>query len=316
MQQHSLLLHAPRRLGWVAEELPPPGPRELLARTIAGAVSVGAELPQYRGGERGARAPAYPRMTGYESLAEVVACGEQVAEFSPGDRIIAFYGHRSAATVQASRAVPVPGDIPDSLALLAILACDAAKGVAKLGLRSGDAVLIGGAGTMGLLALFNLLARGIRAVDVLEPLPARRRLALALGARAVFEPASSQVPAESYACGVECSSRDAAFAVLQEALAANGRICILADGNLEPLTLTPAFHAKELAVVGSSDGLDYRQYAAWFWDRLRENGTPLAQLFEEHADAQELPRVFERMARGETMPLKVFVRYDPAAPEK
>jgi alcohol dehydrogenase len=89
-----------------------------------------------------------------------------------------------------------------------------------------------------------------------------------------------------------------------------GRICVLADGNLEPLTLTPAFHAKELAVVGSSDGLDYQQYALWFWERLREGIAPLERLFELHVDAETLPQRFEEMARGQVAPVKVFVRYD------
>jgi alcohol dehydrogenase len=309
MQRHSLLLHAPRHLAWATEELPLPGHGELLVRTLAGAVSVGAELPQYRGNERGAHSPTYPRMTGYESLAEVVACGEQ-AQFRPGGRVMAFYGHCTAALVPAARAVPIPDDISDELALLLILACDAAKGVAKLAAQPEDTVLLGGAGTIGLLALFNLCARGLRAVDVLEPQESRRALALELGARAAFDPAAQQ-PAESYQLGVECSSRDSAFAALQAAMAPEGRICILADGNLEPLTLAPAFHAKELLVVGSSDGLDYREYAKWFWPHARRRQSALEQLFEQRVAAYELPDVFERMARGEVAPLKVLVRYTP-----
>jgi hypothetical protein len=58
-----------------------------------------------------------------------------------------------------SRAIPVPADISDQLVLLVILACDAAKGVAKLDLHIDDAVLIAGAGTVGLLTLFNLRPR-------------------------------------------------------------------------------------------------------------------------------------------------------------
>lgn len=50
--------------------------------------------------------------------------------------------------------------------------------------------------------------------------------------------------------------------MLQLALTQNGRVCIRADDNLEPPTLAPADHANELSVVGSSDGLDYRAYAA------------------------------------------------------
>jgi alcohol dehydrogenase len=312
MQRHSLLLHAPHQLAWTTEDLPPLGPRDVLVRTIAGAISIGTELPLYRGDSRGVHQPVYPLMTGYESLAEVLANGADVKRLAPGDRVVATYGHRTMAVLDETRAIPVPIDIPDQLALLVILACDAAKGVAKLAPRFEDEVLIAGAGTIGLLTLFNLRAYGAHDIDVLEPVAARRALALAFGARNVFDPAAGGHPPDTYRYGFECSSRDAAFGMLQAALAREGRVCLLADGNVEPLTLAPAFHAKELAVVGSSDGLDYQQYALWFWERLREGIAPLERLFEQQVDAAELPELFEQMARSQVTPVKVFVRYEVA----
>jgi alcohol dehydrogenase len=307
--RRSLLLLAPRHLAWHVEALPSLGSRDVLLRTIAGAVSVGTELPLYRGESRGHQ-PVYPLMTGYESLAEVLACGADVKRLVPGDRVIATYGHRTAAVLNESRAIPVPADISDQLALLVILACDSAKGVAKLSPQSEDEALITGAGTIGLLTLFNLRAGGAHDIDVLEPVATRRTLALAFGARNALDPAADRVPIDSYRYGFECSSRNAAFGALQVALAREGRICILADGNVEPLTLAPAFHAKELAVVGSSDGLDYQQYALWFWERLRDSAAPLEHLFEQQVEAEELPRLFEEMTRSQVAPVKVLVRYE------
>src|SRR5215472_17665888 len=99
MERRSLLLTAPRRLAWVAEELPAPGPHEVLVKTTAGAVSVGTELPQYMGTEREIVPRSYPRMTGYESLGTVLACGSGVPGLEPGERVVAFYGHRTHALV-------------------------------------------------------------------------------------------------------------------------------------------------------------------------------------------------------------------------
>jgi len=89
-----------------------------------------------------------------------------------------------------------------------------------------------------------------------------------------------------------------------------GRICILADGNIEALVLTPAFHAKELEVVGSSDSENYAQYALWFFEQLRTRHAPLERLFEVETQADMLPAMFEQMAMSETTPVKVLVRYD------
>ncbi len=62
---------------------------------------------------------------------------------------------------------------------------------------------------------------------------------------------------EEIGAGCECSSRNDAYALLQNQMQRNGRICITADENLEPLVLAPSFHCKELSTVGSSDGWDY-----------------------------------------------------------
>ncbi len=46
MQSRSLLLTAPRQLEWITENLPAVKPDEVLVQTSAGAISIGAELPQ------------------------------------------------------------------------------------------------------------------------------------------------------------------------------------------------------------------------------------------------------------------------------
>ena len=175
-------------------------------------------------------------MTGYESLARVVRVGDAV-KVRVGERVVATYGHRTAARVSAVNLMRVPEDIPDETALLAILANDSSRGVGKLPLKAGDTVLITGAGTIGLLTLYRLRWLGYQ-VDVVEPEPARRKLALTLGARNAFSP--DELKNERYAAGVECSSRQTAFAVLQRHLKPSSQVCILADGNIEPLpSFTP-----------------------------------------------------------------------------
>ena len=65
MLSQSLMLTSPRQLQWVARELPPVGPRDLLVETRTGAVSIGSELPHYRGTSRNSAPATYPRMTVY-----------------------------------------------------------------------------------------------------------------------------------------------------------------------------------------------------------------------------------------------------------
>jgi alcohol dehydrogenase len=304
----SLVLAAPRRLEWAEEPLGEPATGMVLVRTLAGAISIGSELPHYAGASR--TGPAhYPRMTGYESLGVVEAIGPGVERVRAGERVVAFYGHRTAASVPEQKAILVPDDIPDALALLTILTCDAAKGVRRVAPSPAEPALLTGAGAMGLFTLFMLKAYGVENVDVVEPDAQRRELARMLGARDVLLPDVATTGQAPYAVGFECSARDAAFGLLQGRVAPGGQICVLSDGNVEPLTLTPAFHEKELRAVGSSDGWDYQQHSAWYFDYVKTTATQVADVFQLEVAADALPETFERLARGEITPAKVLVRY-------
>ncbi|MBO0796748.1 MAG: zinc-binding dehydrogenase, partial [Ktedonobacteraceae bacterium] len=190
-----------------------------------------------------------------------------------------------------------------------ILSCDAAKGIHKVRPKAEEAVLVSGAGTMGLLTVFLLKESGIQYIDVIEPAEKRREIAGQFGARRTASSVKA-LPKGSYQVGIECSSRNAAFEALQAMMAQGGRICILADGNIEPLTLIPAFHEKELHIVGSSDGLDYRKHAHWFFQRDPGRLRLLEQLFEHDVTAENLSNIFEDLARQTMTAIKVFIQYD------
>ncbi len=301
----SLYLTNARTLTFIKESLPPLAPNEVLVKTLYGSVSLGTELPLYLGTSRRSKPTLYPLMTGYESYGVVQGVGSDVSEFQIGECVVSFYGHSTHAVVPASKLIRVPNLSP-ALALLAILSCDVKKGLDKLELEKHEHVLISGAGTIGLLTLFVTRALGLENVDVLEPQANRRDLAVMLGARHVFD--SSPALQATYDIGAECSSRNHAFEILQTSLKSNGRICILADGNLEPLVLLPAFHEKELTVVGSSDGVNYQDHATWFYslpgvEKLRE-------LFDLETTFKNLPTTFETLASGETSAVKALVKYE------
>ncbi len=312
MHRRSLLLTAPRQLEWIAEDLPPLQPGEVLVKTHAGASSIGAELPQYCGTARSIEAVYYPRMTGYESAGIVIACDAAVHDLHEGERVVAFYGHRTHSIVPENKAIPIPDGISDMLALLAILTCDVSKGIRKLKPTKNEQALVTGAGAIGLLTVFMLKALGVNTVDIIEPVEKRRDLARQLGARSALTPSEAAKSNQLYPIGIECSSRDQAFETLQAAMQPNGRICIISDGNIEPLVLSPHFHEKELRIFASSDGWNYQEHARWYFSYLREHPQQahlLETLFEYTTTANELAATFEKLANSAISPVKVFVQY-------
>ncbi len=313
MRNHSLLLTAARHLEWIAQEIPPLQADEVLIQTTSAAISIGSELPIYCGTARSATPAYYPRMMGYESIGIVIDRGSAVQRLQVGDRAVAFYGHREYGIVSAAKAIKVPESVSDAIALLAILTCDVTKGIRKIDPKQHESALITGAGTIGLLTIFMLKALRVQVVDVVEPRSERRELAFGLGARVATTPQVMIRTNDNYAVGFECSSRNAAFELLQEKMQHDGRICILADGNIEPLLVTPTFHEKELMIVGSSDGWDYQEHARWYFQYVQEHAHHLEKLFDYATTQHDLAATFEQLALGTLNPMKVVVNYDGTA---
>ncbi len=312
MKSQSLLLTAPRSLVWEESTLPDPQPHEVLIQTQAGAISLGSELPLYTGLARRTDPLLYPMMTGYESLGVVLRCGQAVTHLPLGARVLAFYGHRTHWVMDARHAIAVPPAISAEQALLANLTCDVTKGIRTLALTPEQHVVISGAGAIGLLTLAMLRAYGVQRIDVVEPLAHRQAIARQWGAHHTWTPEEFAHVAQQYPLALECSSSDAAFHLVQAHMAHGGRICILADGNREALSLAPAFHERELRVVGSSDGWDYAAHAAWYFTWLQAAPMPLADIFEERVSSDALPHTFARLAAQSSRPLKVLVAYQPS----
>ena len=310
MHRQLLILIEPGQLEWIPEDLPPLQPHEMLIQTTTGAISIGSELPIYSSTARSSEPAHYPRMTGYESVGVVIACGSAVQRLQVGNRVVAFYGHRTHGIVSEAKAIAVPDDVPDAIALLAILTCDVTKGIRKVTPKPEEPALITGAGTIGLLTTSMLKAYGVQTIDVIEPRPERCAMALQLGASTALSPQEMASRSNNYPVAFECSGRNLAFELLQGRMQHEGRICILSDGNVEPLVLAPAFHEKELKIVGSSDGWDYQEHAKWFFNHLREHPSNLEQLFDYHTPAEKLIATFELLATGAIVPIKVLVHYN------
>ncbi|MDX8343450.1 zinc-binding dehydrogenase [Rossellomorea sp. YZS02] len=309
MIQKSLQLKEKKTLQWVTNTIPPLKENEILIKTLAGAISIGAELPQYNENDPEDPSPTYPKETGYESYGEVIATGKAVEGFKIGDRAVAFYGHKDYGIVKENKAIFVPKDIPHREALIVILSCDAAKGVLKLNPKENDRVLLAGSGTMGLLTVFFLKEyMNVRHIDMVEPYSSRGELARKLGAKTVYKN-QSDCPGDFYDYGFECSGFNKAFNTLQKALKHEGEMCILSDGNKETFQLLSDFYRKELKIVGSSDGWDYHKHAKWYFNQIKNKDSGLSRLFEHTVSFKGLPECFEELSTGRIHPIKVLVNY-------
>ncbi|MEL3971896.1 alcohol dehydrogenase [Rossellomorea oryzaecorticis] len=308
MIQQSLVLIGKQKLEWRRNDVRQLEKHEILIQTIAGAISIGAELPQYNESDVTDSNPHYPRETGYESYGRVIDKGENVADIEVGDHVLAFYGHKNAGIVKANKVIKVPETVGYLHALLNTLSCDTGKGVLKLQPGPEDKVLVTGAGTIGLLTVHFLKNyMNVKHIDVLEPDTSRRALANDFGAANTYSD-RMQVPSDFYNCGLECSASGEAFHTLLKSLKHHGEACILSDGNKDLFCLNEDFYTKELRIVGSSDGWDYHEHSKWFFKESIE-APYLTMVFEQEITSDQLIDCFEELSGQTTRPLKVLVRY-------
>ena len=107
---------------------------------------------------------------------------------------------------------------------------------------------------------------------------------------------------------MERSARNEGFMNLQQAVMPNGSICILSDGNQEELVLQPQFYEKELHIVGSSDGWDYREHFKWYFEPSWQTSY-IQEIFELDIDQYSLIATFERLSAHVINPIKIAVTY-------
>jgi len=266
-----LLLTAPRTIELAGYEDVPPGDGEILAETTMSGVSLGTELSLYRGStpftskrfdtelrlfveDPGA---AFPARLGYEWVGVVRQVGAGVAALRPGERIHVTLPHRETQTFRADGPpwVALPDEVTDERATLLQSTAIALQAVRDAAVAAGDTIVVFGLGAFGLIALQLARLDGAGLVVAVDPLAARRELALAYGADLALDPTSCDVGLELKSSG---RAADAAieFSGRYEALQA-----ALRSVRIEGLVVAAGFYAGEATAL--------RLGEEWLHNRLR-----------------------------------------------
>lgn len=287
------------RIEEVMEPLAPP-PGQLQAR-VAWCGICGTDLHEYEGGPlyiplhrphplTGVQAPV---IIGHEMSGEVVAVGEGVEGFAPGDRIaacpiigcgecrwcrsgsmaqcdrVAFLGTSWSGgalagllNLYAYQCFHLADSITDEAGALVEPFSATVRAVAQSGAGRSDNVGIVGAGPIGLMALMAARIRGVRRVVVFEVAQARLEAARLCGADAVINPLKEDAESAAHeATGgegldvvIECAGQPATVLMAGKMTRTRGKLIIM--GVFEKpaaLDLTDIVF-REKIVTGSMSG--------------------------------------------------------------
>ncbi len=277
----------------------PLGPKEVLVNNKACGIC-GTDVHIYHG-EKGSADVTPPVVLGHEFAGVVVEVGAQVTSVKPGDHVALdpnmycgqcmpcrmgkkqecrhLYalgvnvngGFAEYAVCPETQCFKVSEDISfDEAAMAEPLAC-VVHGIDQAQIRPGQAVLVIGGGTIGLMMVQMARLCGASSVILSEPVEMRRKIGMEVGADAAIDPTCENVPQRiKEICGrdgadvvIECVGRP--FAVEQAFSAAGfgATILLFSVPGVDATVPLPLFdvYKKELRIVGSMINPDTHQRA-------------------------------------------------------
>lgn len=197
-----LIAVAPRTPELRAYQDPSLGPRQIRIRTEFASPKHGTELVGYRDEPaahrpynrawgavlpRPATGASFPKPLGNMAVGRVEAAGPEVTRLSVGDRVFGHFPIRETHTVEEWQADPMPPGLSDEAAVCLDPAV-MAFAMREVDVKLGDRVAVFGLGAIGLFAVQLAKSAGADKVIAVDPIAARRELALGFGADAAIDP--------------------------------------------------------------------------------------------------------------------------------
>lgn len=317
----------PRAVGVVWVE-PPACPDDGALVRVEHTGICGSDLLPYVG----ARAVA-PHALGHEMMGRVEAIGPRVGEFRVGDRVVAealascgrcrwclanasqlcesrvFVPHygpgglSELAVVHGSSLHAVPDSVPSDLAPLAEPLAVAMHGLARGGVLPGQAILVIGAGTIGLCSVAAARAAGVGDITLVARYAHQARTALALGAtRAV---ASLGKFTRVVDVVVNTVPGSAAMEMAISACGTRGRVVLLGGFSAPESYLLRRVVSREIDMVGAIC-YDRREFAHAL--ELLQNGQlDLRPLITHRFPLASIAQAFETALDKSSGSIKVMV---------
>ncbi len=268
--------------------------------------------------------PFYP---GYCGAGRIAACGEGVETLKVGDRVVGEWaGHRSHFVRKACDLTRIDDDAVNSLeASFARIAVFSLLGVRKLHIEIGDSALIAGQGLLGVFALQVAVLSGAIPVFVSDFNPARRELAIKLGATAAFAPDEHLVERVLAATGgkgvnavVEVTGIAKALQQVLECVAWEGRISLLGCTRISdvPIDFYRYVHRRGVSLIGAHNSTrpelesspwrrteadDYRT----FLKLVAAGRMQVRPMISEVVSPEKAPEVYGRLADDPNAPLGI-----------
>ena len=166
----------------------PLSPDHVLLKTECTLISPGTEFACLNGSDPSGL--NFPKTLGYSAVAKVVKTGEQVKSLQSGDRCLCYHSkHCNYQFMPESNLVKIEDDLlPMEEAVFCVVGCMGFQGVRRCRPEFGELLMVMGLGLLGQFAVQTARLSGCYPVIGLDFNASRRKIALEMGADAVFSP--------------------------------------------------------------------------------------------------------------------------------
>jgi (R,R)-butanediol dehydrogenase/meso-butanediol dehydrogenase/diacetyl reductase len=202
-------------------------------------------------------------------------------------------GYAERVAVQAALLHRLPAGLALEHACLVEPLSVAIHGVERARLRPGDAAVVIGLGSIGLLTVATLHARGIAPIVGVDPVADRRRLALDLGATtALAELREVRGVIAPPPAVIECSGYAPLLHAAADLVAPGGRLVLVGVPFGETTVVPLMWVTREIEIIGSiaSSAADFDASL-----RMLAAEPGIARIVTRRASLAEVPAVFEEL---------------------
>lgn len=315
------VLVEPGKLEYKRIPIPQYGSKEVLVEITTACICNGSDPLIYDGFE-----DAYPTplVFGHEPFGKIVACGDEVEDFQPGDRVSWWFSLGAFAEyVAVNPSLVAMAKVPDSIsteeAPIFELMAASRRAVKAAGIKPGCSVLILGLGPSGLIMSQDARLQGASTVVGWDLYEYRRTKGLSLGCTAAFNPLEKNALKETAklaeafdviidAMGDDISEDESTFNQALKLLKKGGRV-VTYGHPAHGRRFSPFLFQNRSAVLVSppSDMNVVRPLLRDGIDRVVRNELKLRPLISAHIGLDEVERGLQLVRTRPDKYLKIIV---------
>jgi len=330
----------------VERPMPEPKAGEVRVRLVRSCISSGTERANLTGvPDSGVGNLAkgdgttWPRQGGYSTSGVVDKVGDGVEGLAVGDRVaMSWTVHSRYVCVPASRAYRIPDGVSFEHAAFAHISTFPMAAIRKCRLELGESAMVMGQGVLGQLAVMLLKVAGAMPVIAADPVEAKRKRALELGADIALDPTAPDFATQVIAAcpgerrimfertriegprvGIEVTGVGAGLDGMLDAIAPYGRIALLGctrDSNFT-IDYYHKVHGRGVTLIGAHTLARAEEESSPGWWTTRDDAMTFLKLLamkridltgfvDEVYSPNECGEVYARLARGGAFPVVQF----------